>query len=68
MTDASPDCPDHSTCRNCKKPISWGEHCYAHDDSGMMECNREWTNGSHIDHLRDGVRTYAEPVENNDKS
>ncbi len=60
-----PDLPDHSTCRHCKRPISWGEHCYTHDHSGDAECNSSGLSfGSHIDHLKSAAdRVRAEPIE-----
>jgi hypothetical protein len=30
--------PDHSTCLNCRQPITFDDWCYIHDDSGMADC------------------------------
>lgn len=30
--------PDHSTCLNCKKPITWDDWSYIHDDTGFADC------------------------------
>lgn len=30
--------PDHSTCITCKKPITWNEWSYTHDDTGFADC------------------------------
>jgi len=32
------ECPDHTTCLNCGKPISWDDYSYIHDASGMADC------------------------------
>jgi hypothetical protein len=61
--------PDHSTCRNCTKPITWSEYSYVHDDNGFADCGVKITGGTVVGvgvtldpDISGGGVTVAEPV------
>lgn len=42
---ATPDMPDHSTCRHCAEPITWDDYSYVHDATGFADCQIAFSGG-----------------------